>query len=84
MSHRSKVEFMEKRKISAILDTKVENVQCAGGRNDGDRQHFPLQLWPNHWSPCKCSSFEEGSSSLRWRRVACPASRCTDEGDPLR
>jgi|DEB0MinimDraft_6_1074348.scaffolds.fasta_scaffold19042_5 hypothetical protein len=51
MSHQSKVEFMEKRKISAILDTKAANVQCAGGRNDGDRQYFPVQLWQNHWSP---------------------------------
>ena len=51
MSHQSKAEFMERRKISAILDTKAANVQCAGGRNDGDRQYFPVQLWQNHWSP---------------------------------
>jgi len=42
MSHQSKVEFMEKRRISAILDTKAANVQYVGGLNDGDRKHFPL------------------------------------------
>ena len=37
MLHQNKAEFMEKRKISAILDTKAANVQSVGGLNDGNR-----------------------------------------------
>ena len=40
-------EYTEKTRISAILDTRVANVQSVGVMSDGDRQHFPLQLWQN-------------------------------------
>jgi len=76
--------YGEKRKISAILDIEAVVVQFVGVMNNGDREHFPLQLWQNHWPTCKCCAIEEGCSSIRWCRLACPTSRCTDEGDPLR
>jgi len=41
-SHQNKAEFMELRRINAILDTKVANVQSVGVMSDGDRQYFPL------------------------------------------
>jgi hypothetical protein len=84
MSPQSKEEYTVKRRISAIPTIEAVVVQSVGGMSDGDREHFPLQLRPNHWSPCKCSTFEEGFSSIRWRGLACPTSRCTDEGDSLR
>jgi len=50
-SHQRPAEYTEKTEISAIHDTRVANVQCVGVMSDGDRQHFPLQLWQNHRSP---------------------------------
>ena len=70
MSPLRQAEYMEKTRTSAILDTRVASVQSVGVMSDGDRQHFPLQLWQNHWPSDQQSPGARRSTSICWRRMA--------------
>jgi hypothetical protein len=83
-SHQRPAEYTEKTEISAIHDTRVANVQCVGVMSDGDRQHFPLQLWQNHRSPWQRRPRKGRSTTICRRYLARTASRRTSESDSLR
>ena len=84
MLHQSKDEYTATTRISAIHDTKADDVQFVGVRNDGNRQYFPLQLRPNYWPSNQQSSIERRPTSIRWRPLACTTRRCTDDRHQVR
>jgi hypothetical protein len=79
-----RAEYMELRRISAILDTKVANVQYVGGMSDGNREHLPLRLWQNHWSTGQQSPPGGRSASICHCCMACSAPGCPNEGHKVR
>ena len=84
MSPQSKDEYTAKTRISAILDTRADDVQFVGGMSNGDRQYFPLQLWQNHRTTNQQGAWQRRSTSICWRSLACTSPGCTDHWHQVR
>ena len=52
--------------------------------SNGDRQYFPLQLRPNHWTTDQQSPIGGRTTSIRWRRMVRTIRRRTDHRDQVR